>query len=110
MTDKLTKEDIFAKMKPIITAHLGPTGNPRDPFEQKVTLEADLETDLEADSLDRVELTMAYEEEFDIEIPDADVEAGEPAGLVNGGVTGCKTVGDQVNKIHALLDKVGRAG
>ena len=38
--------------------------------EDAVTLEANLKEDLEADSLDAVELIMAVEEEFDIEIPD----------------------------------------
>ena len=39
-----------------------------------VTLEASFIDDLGADSLDIVELIMALEEEFDIEIPDADAE------------------------------------
>ena len=43
----------------------------RNPDE--VTPEASFE-DLGADSLDMVELTMAFEEEFDIEIPDEDAE------------------------------------
>lgn len=38
--------------------------------EDAVKLEASLKDDLEADSLDAVELIMAIEEEFDIEIPD----------------------------------------
>lgn len=38
--------------------------------EDDVVLEASLKDDLEADSLDSVELIMAIEEEFDIEIPD----------------------------------------
>ena len=38
--------------------------------EDAVTLEANLKEDLDADSLDAVELIMAVEEEFDIEIPD----------------------------------------
>lgn len=38
--------------------------------EDAVVLEASLKDDLEADSLDAVELIMAIEEEFDIEIPD----------------------------------------
>ncbi|MGN1181922.1 MAG: acyl carrier protein [Faecalibacillus sp.] len=38
--------------------------------EEDVVLEASLKDDLEADSLDAVELIMAIEEEFDIEIPD----------------------------------------
>ncbi|MEI6856532.1 acyl carrier protein [Psychrilyobacter sp.] len=40
----------------------------------QVTLEANFIDDLGADSLDTVELIMAFEEEFDIEIPDADAE------------------------------------
>ena len=41
---------------------------------QLVTLEANFANDLGADSLDTVELVMAIEEEFDIEIPDEDAE------------------------------------
>lgn len=40
----------------------------------KVTPEASFTTDLGADSLDSVELIMAIEDEFEIEIPDEDVE------------------------------------
>ncbi|MEG1442101.1 MAG: acyl carrier protein, partial [Oscillospiraceae bacterium] len=39
-----------------------------------VVAEASFVTDLEADSLDMVELMMALEEEFDVEIPDEDAE------------------------------------
>lgn len=42
--------------------------------EAEVTLEANLQADLGADSLDAVELIMALEEEFGIEIPDEDAE------------------------------------
>ena len=42
--------------------------------EDEVTLEASFKDDLDADSLDLFELVMALEEEFDIEIPDADAE------------------------------------
>ena len=42
--------------------------------EDKVTLEASFVEELGADSLDTVELVMAFEEEFDIEIPDEDAE------------------------------------
>lgn len=38
--------------------------------EEKVTLEASLKEDLEADSLDAVELIMAVEDEFEVSIPD----------------------------------------
>ncbi|KAL6538570.1 hypothetical protein OROGR_012558 [Orobanche gracilis] len=40
----------------------------------KVTEKADFQKDLSLDSLDRVELVMAFEEEFSVEIPDADVD------------------------------------
>ncbi|HEY5599769.1 MAG TPA: acyl carrier protein [Candidatus Manganitrophaceae bacterium] len=42
--------------------------------EEDVTLEASFVEDLGADSLDTVELVMAFEEEFGIEIPDEDAE------------------------------------
>ncbi len=42
--------------------------------EDDVTPEASFVEDLGADSLDTVELVMAFEEEFDIEIPDEDAE------------------------------------
>jgi len=40
----------------------------------QVTAEAKFDSDLDADSLDVVELVMAFEEAFDIEIPDEDAE------------------------------------
>ncbi len=42
--------------------------------EEEVTLDASFVDDLGADSLDTVELVMAFEEEFGIEIPDEDAE------------------------------------
>jgi acyl carrier protein len=42
--------------------------------EDNVTADASFMEDLGADSLDTVELVMALEEEFDIEIPDSDAE------------------------------------
>ena len=56
-----------AKVKEIIINELGV-----EP--EKVTLEASFVEDLGADSLDTVELVMAFEEEFGIEIPDEDAE------------------------------------
>ncbi len=41
---------------------------------EQVTPEANFVEDLGADSLDTVELIIAFEEEFDVEIPDADAE------------------------------------
>jgi acyl carrier protein len=54
---------VFSKVKEIIVDSLSCD-------EEAVTLEASLKDDLEADSLDAVELIMAVEEEFDLEIPD----------------------------------------
>ena len=58
---------INAKVKDIIVEQLGV-----DP--EKVKAEASFIDDLGADSLDIVELVMAMEEEFDLEIPDEDAE------------------------------------
>ena len=56
-------EDISSKVKKIVADHLGID-------EAKVTEESSFIDDLGADSLDTVELVMAFEEEFNIEIPD----------------------------------------
>jgi len=58
---------IEAKVKEIIAKQLGVDM-------EKVTLEASFVEDLGADSLDTVELVMAFEEAFNIEIPDEDAE------------------------------------
>lgn len=42
--------------------------------EKKITLETDIAVDLGADSLDVVDILMSLEDEFEIEIPDEDVE------------------------------------
>jgi acyl carrier protein len=62
-----------AKVKEIIINELGV-----EP--EKVTLEASFVEDLGADSLDTVELVMAFEEEFGIEIPDEDAETLQTVG------------------------------
>ena len=56
-------EDVSSKVKKIVADHLGID-------EAKVTDEASFIDDLGADSLDTVELVMAFEEEFECEIPD----------------------------------------
>jgi acyl carrier protein len=61
------KEQIFEKMKAIVVDQLGVE-------EAEVTMEANFIEDLGADSLDIVELIMALEEEFEIEVPDEDAE------------------------------------
>ncbi len=55
--------DIAERVKKIVVEHLGVE-------EDKVVPEASFIDDLGADSLDTVELVMAFEEEFSVEIPD----------------------------------------
>ncbi len=59
--------DIEAKVKEIIVDQLGVNAD-------QVTPDAKMIEDLGADSLDAVELVMAIEEEFDIEVPDDEAE------------------------------------
>ena len=63
----MSSEEIFNKVKEIIIEQLGVA-------ETAVVAEASFIDDLGADSLDIVELIMAIEEEFDLEIPDSDAE------------------------------------
>lgn len=70
---------VFEKVKGILVEQL-------DVEEDKVTMEASIVEDLGADSLDMVDLVMSMEEEFDVEIPDDQVE-------------NIKTVGDIVKFI-----------
>ncbi|MDZ7289778.1 MAG: acyl carrier protein [candidate division KSB1 bacterium] len=66
--------NIEEKVKQIIVDQLGVDAN-------EVTPEASFIEDLGADSLDTVELVMAFEEEFDIEIPDEDAEKMTTVGM-----------------------------
>lgn len=63
----MNTEEVFEKVKAIIVEQLGVA-------EASVEMEASFIDDLGADSLDIVELIMALEEEFDLEIPDNDAE------------------------------------
>jgi len=74
--------DTFDRVKKIIVEQLGVEPN-------EVTPEASITDDLGADSLDQVELVMAFETEFGIDIPDEEAEK-------------IKTVGDAVQKIDAV--------
>ena len=70
----LNGHGIFEKVKSIITEQLGVEGEeiaPTTSFEE-----------LNADSLDIVELIMAFEEEFDLEIPDEEAEKIQTVGEV----------------------------
>ena len=68
------------RVKKIVVEHLGV-----EP--EKVTEDASFIDDLGADSLDIVELVMAMEEEFEVEIPDDEAE-------------NIKTVGDAINYVN----------
>jgi acyl carrier protein len=59
--------EVEAKVKKIVSSHLGAE-------ESKITMDSSFVDDLGADSLDQVELVMAFEEEFNIEIPDEAAE------------------------------------
>ena len=76
---------IFDKVKSIIVDQL-------DVDEDKVTANANIQDDLGADSLDIVDLVMSFEDEFDLEIPDDQVE-------------NIKTVGDVVKYIEEHTDE-----
>jgi len=75
----------FDKVKKIIVEQLGVD-------EKEVTPEASITDDLGADSLDQVELVMAFETEFNIDIPDEEAEK-------------IKTVGDAVSRIDTTAVK-----
>ena len=79
----MTKDEIQAKVIDIICDQLQAE---RD----KVTRETSFQDDLNADSLDIAELTMEFEDEFDIDIP----EDGEPPA----------TVGDVIDFIEKLAN------
>jgi len=63
----------FEKIKNIIVEQLSAE-------ETAIAMETSLMKDLEADSLDAVEIIMAIEDEFDIEIPDEDAEKFQNVG------------------------------
>jgi len=65
--------DIFDRVQKVVVEQL-------DVAPEKVTPEASFANDLQADSLDVVELVMALEEEFDIEIPDEAAEQIDTVG------------------------------
>ena len=76
---------VFEKVRDILCEQL-------DVDEEKVTMEANITDDLGADSLDIVDLVMSLEEEFDVEVPDEEVES-------------IKTVGDIVKFIESHVEE-----
>ena len=77
----MTENEVFEKVKDIIIEQLGAA-------EDEITMEANFRDDLEADSLDLVELIMAFEEEFGGEISDDEAQ-------------NIRTVGQAVQYLHA---------
>ena len=77
--------DLEEKVKDIIGEELGVE-------REKLTGEASFMEDLGADSLDTVELVMAFEKEFDIDIPDEEAEK-------------LRTVGDAMSYLHQKIGK-----
>jgi acyl carrier protein len=75
--------EVFEKVKNLFVEELGIDAD-------KVTMEAKLEEDLEIDSLGIVEVVMAFEDEFSIEIDDEEL-------------TDVGTVGQAVNLLHSKL-------
>ena len=76
----MATEEIFDKLKELVVDQLGVE-------EDEVTMEASMQDDLGADSLDLVDLVMSVEEEFGVKVADEDLE-------------NIKTVGDIVNYIE----------
>ncbi len=74
---------IFEKVKEKVAEQLGVELD-------EITMEASFIDDLGADSLDIVELLMALEEEFDIEIPDEEAEKLSTVGDIVEYVKNCK--------------------
>ncbi len=75
--------EVFEKVKGLFVEELGIDS-------EKVTMDAKLEEDLEIDSLGIVEVVMAFEDEFEIEIDDDEL-------------TDVGTVGQAVNLLHSKL-------
>lgn len=76
---------VFEKVRDIVVEQL-------DVEADEVTMDSAIIDDLGADSLDVVDLVMSIEEEFDVEIPDEDVE-------------NIKTVGDIVKYVESAADE-----
>ena len=69
----VAKEEALTKIAEVVAKQLGIE-------KEKVTEEASFVNDLGADSLDLVELIMAFEEEFNVEIPDEEAEKLQTVG------------------------------
>ncbi len=80
----MAKEEIFEKLKELVVDQLGVD-------DDEVTMEATMQGDLGADSLDLVDLVMSIEEEFGVKVSDEELEH-------------IKTIGDIVDYIEENKD------
>ena len=80
-TAKRRPQDTFEKIRALLAEQL-------DVDPAKITLESDIMSDFEADSLDIVDMVMTLEDEFGIEVPDDAIES-------------LRTVGDVVNFVDS---------
>ncbi len=79
----MTQSEIFERVQKVIVEQL-------DKRPEEITLDASFTDDLGADSLDLVELVMAFEEEFEVSIPESEAEQ-------------VRTVGDAVRLLSEKL-------
>jgi len=80
---QMTQQEIFERVRKVIIDQL-------DKRPEEITLDAHFIDDLNADSLDLVELVMAFEQEFDVSIPEEEAEQ-------------VRTVGDAVRLLSEKL-------
>jgi acyl carrier protein len=68
-----TREEVYERVKEVLTEHLGVD-------EDQITEEASFQEDLDADSLDLVELIMELEDQFGVKISDEDAQKIQTVG------------------------------
>lgn len=99
----MEEKEAFERVKKVAVAQLNVNV-------EEVTMEASFTKDLGADSLDTVELVMALEEEFGMEIPDEDAEkittVGEAVKYIAGHLQSQALKGDTHEKVNGFVSKV----
>ena len=99
----MEEKEAFERVKKVAVAQLNVNV-------EEVTMEASFTKDLGADSLDTVELVMALEEEFGMEIPDEDAEkittVGEAVKYIAGHLQSQALKGETHEKVNGFVSKV----